>query len=212
MSLITLGLALDYKTEGGLAATDPITVSSRPFFWQQMERTRANFVTVNDLAPLKKAVVTLTDAQIKALPTTPITLVAAPAGTEIIAPIMVSLRMNPAGGAYTNINTGATPGQSQWELTTNSQDFGNSIIYNSTAESNTMLSDMLATTTPKIMVTTSPWYNNESGFYGLYGYPNLTSSFVGQALQIKAVNTTNGNYTGGNAANTCIVTVLYIVL
>jgi hypothetical protein len=209
VSLITLGLATDYLTEGGLAATAPITISTRPFFWQQMERTRANFAdTLNNLANIKHAQVTLTDAQIKALPTTAITLVAAPASGKIIVPMQAFLKMNASAGAYTNINTGAVAGQAEWLLSTNNNDFS-AIIYNDTASSNTMLSDFIGTTTPRF-IHVYPFFANEESVYGIYTYPLDTSQFVTQALKLKAINTTNGNYTGGNSANSLQADVLYI--
>jgi hypothetical protein len=152
----------------------------------------------------------LTDSQIKALPTTAITLVAAPASGKIIIPIQAFLKMNASAGAYTNINTGAVANQARWVLTTNGNEFS-AQIYNDTASSNTMLSDFIGTTTPRF-IHLYPFFANEESVYGIYTYPLDVSGFDAQALTLKAINTTNGNYTGGNAANTLSVSVIYLVL
>jgi hypothetical protein len=212
VSLITLGLALDYKTEGGLAATDPITISSRPFFWQQMERTRANFVTLNDLAPIKMAQVTLTDAQIKTLPTTPVTLITAPGGTGTIVPISVSLKVNASAGAYTNKNATYSAIAVYW--------LGDFTVWATTA----VLND--STTSPAkaaltnflnaqkslaVLIPYHDWPATTGNGWVLPSTP-VSGQYENKALAIAADNNGSSNYTGGNAANTMLVTVLYMVL
>jgi len=209
VSLITLGLSLDYKTEGGLAATDPITVSSRPFFWQQMERTRANFVSLNDLAPIKMAQVTLTDAQIKALPTTAVTLITATGSGTFIKVISVVYASNFTAGAYTNLN--ATYVDLSLFLDTYYASYG-FVKDTTTTPPITSITDMFASASVKIYEMGQP---SVVAFAGAPGYAtniNMASSgALNQPLTVKADNS-GSNFTGGNSANTLKVTVLYLVL
>jgi hypothetical protein len=213
VSLITLGLALDYKTEGGLAATDPITISSRPFFWQQMERTRANFVTLNDLAPIKMAQVTLTDANVKALPTTPISLIAAPASGTRIVPLMAHLKTAFTAGAYTNINSdswlGIVINAGGTEVDVLGYVPQDAAITNGTT---TNISSLFAAANSRV---TLPMYSRTEGVDSWGPTPGsaaASSNWDAKALSIKSDNNGSGVYTGGNAANTMLVTVLYLVL
>lgn len=212
MSLITLGLATDFKTAAGTDPTSAITALDRPMFWQQIERTRANFVTLDNMAPLKMAQVTLTDAQIKALPTTPITLIAAPGGTSTIVPISASLKVNSTAGAYTNKNTTYSAIAIYWL-----GDFTNwattAVLNDSTTSpAKASLTNFLAAA--KTLANLIPYHDSPATTaQGWVLPPTPTSAqYENKALAIAADNNGSGAYTGGNSANTMLVTVLYLVL
>lgn len=211
MSLITLGLATDYLTEGGLAATAPITVNNRPFFWQQIERTRANFADILDsLAYIQHARVTLTDAQIKALPTTPITLIAAPASGKRIHLVSASIRTDTAAGAYTNINT-TYSAIAMYYLGDFSVWVSMGIVNDNVPTPDiTRLTDMIGVAQLASANVTA--YNDTPG-NGWVLPVNITSTTSdAKALAIAADNNGSGAFTGGNAANSMTVDVLYLEL
>lgn len=210
MSLITLGLALDYKTEGGLAATDPITVSSRPFFWQQMERTRANFVTLEDLAAVKHVQVTLTDAQVKALPTTPITLIAAPGSGSTIVPLQAILRATCTAGAYTNINATICNLAVYWLGDFSTWPLVGVVNDSSASPSPGKVTTFLGGANKHIAIL--PAYTDN--YTNNWNLPPVIGDAIyeNKAIAIAVDNNGSGNFTGGNAANTLRVDVIYLVL
>jgi len=210
VSLITLGLALDYKTEGGLAATDPITVSSRPFFWQQMERTRANFVTLEDLALIKHAQVTLTDAQVKALPTTPVTLIAAPGSGLTIVPLQGILRATCTAGAYTNINATICNLAVYWLGDFNAWPLAGVVNDSSASPSPGKVTTLLGSASKHIAIL--PAYTDN--YTNNWNLPPIIgdSTYENKAIAIAVDNNGSSNFTGGNSANTLRVDVIYLVL
>ena len=209
MSLITLGLALDYKTEGGLAATDPITVSSRPFFWQQMERTRANFVTLEDLAVIKHARVTLVHTEIRDLPITPITLIASPGSGFRIDVLFATLRAKTSSAAYTNINTTYSALALYW--------IGDFSVWatvgvvNDTAATPdlTRLSQLLGVTGTDSVRLIPYQDGSDNGWI----VPVVIGSggTDDKALAIAVDNNGSLAFTGGNSANTLQVDVFYTI-
>lgn len=166
------------------------------------------WLPVGTSAGVQRTVVTLTDAQIKALPTTGVTIVGAPSSGYRNKLLGVTLRANTTAGAYTNID--ATYG-----------DLG--LLSNNYWASLHLITDS----------TTSPALSQVSGFLGvasnriadlLPGYleqpattpngwvvtPHVASADVdADALVLKADNNGAGNYTGGNAANTLKVTAYH---
>jgi hypothetical protein len=212
MSLITLGLALDFKTAAGTDPTSALTALDRPMGWQQIERTRANLVILNDLAPIKLAQVTLTDAQIKALPTTPITLIAAPGSGLTIVPISASIFCLSSAGAYTNVNATYSAlaiywlgDFTRWAMTPVLNDTG-------TAPDLVNLADLLSAA--KHLANLIPYHDGPATTPTGWVVPGSVPStqYENKALAIAGDNNGSGAYTGGNAANTMKVSVLYLVL
>ncbi len=212
MSLITLGLALDYKTEGGLAATDPITVSSRPFFWQQMERTRANFVIIEDLAAIKHVSVTLTATELRDLPTTPITLIAAPASGKTIVPVSASMYSN-VSTAYANVNTTYCAVFIYW--------LGDQSIWAYTAPVNDSTSspalvkvtELLTGAGTKHRANLIPYHDSPATTPNGWVIPQvmLSTTYETKALAIAADNNGSSNFTNGSGSS-LIVDIAYMVL
>jgi len=147
--------------------------------------------TTQDIANLGvlSATVTLTDAQIKALPTTPIEIVAAPGANKITLISSIILHLDWTAD-YTNIAginvVGALSG-------TNNGYMGGLL------ESAGDVSGLLA--------------NGQDSFAFLFPVSNsyIDNGLINDAFYLKSLNN-SGNYTGGNAANTLKVTVYYIVV
>lgn len=134
-----------------------------------------------ELIGVYRKTIELNDAQIKALPTTGIQIVAAPGVGKFIKIIGGVLRIVTTA-PYDNITADETisirPGGGHVFT-----------VQNNVLTEADAISDFLSTETS----TT-----------------NFTSSIENEPLRIFAENT-DGNYTGGNAANTLTVTVIYAV-
>ena len=169
-------------------------------------------------ADIRRVKATLSDAQIKALPTTPITLVAAQGSGTLIVPLDCFVVLDPGGGAYTNINTsyGAFP----------------QLMYNNAgrwARCAAFINDSSLATpltgvttylggTAKIMRPMLGNYEavNSGAASGLTEWVinvdnDGTAGQLNQPLTISADNNGSGAYTGGNAANSLQVYLVYYV-
>lgn len=149
---------------------------------------------------LLSATVTLTDEQIKALPTTPIQLVAAPGAGKFILPIscVAVLNLQPAG-QYTDADNAS------WTIITQAQDYVSAV-----ANSNIALIGI-----GDIVVFSFPFLNTGAGtFAGItHTAPEYSSADIeNEALYIADVWNGVTNYTGGNASNTLKVTMYYVVV
>lgn len=143
-----------------------------------------------------KATVVLTDAQIKALPTTKVEIVPAPGVGKNIVPVMSYSILDAIAGVYTNIDGSAHYTQS----------FTDAGVLHSTAfvvHSANFLGDNDANR-PKI--TLLPYAPSDPDASYEYGYSE------NKAISASVFNAAAGNLTGGNAANTLTVTVIYGVM
>jgi hypothetical protein len=166
---------------------------------------------------------TLTNAQIKSLPGTPVQIVAAPASGYRIKLIGATLRLRNNSGAYTGVSAIYAGLQFQapavaWQSFSLQND-------NSLATPLTKLTDFLAVThnpattgAGGVVDFAAPYVAPISGgAAGNEGYPTTVMSNAevdldGTALEIGLYN--NGSATdlgGGNAANTLKVTVYYVI-
>jgi len=159
------------------------------------------------------ATVTLTDAQIKALPTTSVTLVAAPGVGQIILPLR-GLLTTSFVAPYTNINAaGAFLSIALGVFPATNVPF--SFIPNDAAivaGSPTGFSDLFTSTTPKRQDLV-PWANTEGvDQWGPITGANARTTVDNQPLVIGVDNQGDGDLTGGDPANTLTVTGYYLIL
>lgn len=154
----------------------------------------------------------LTDAQIKALPTTPVEIVAAPGVGHAILPITSFWIIDASEGAYTNISTdGAyltlayTGGVELCAYIANDsslsvQDFEN-FFFSATKQIWTL------TQGQGFLAFWGP--GTGTGFSQAAG--NNATGVENKALNIRGASG-GGNLTGGNAANTLKVALLYTII
>lgn len=134
---------------------------------------------------LLSATVTLTDAQIKALPTTPVQVLAAPGAGKYYKIFGAQIITDTSAAAYTNVSAS---GLITVQLSDSNQNFScnNGIL----EEQDVFYGDLA----PDTSLNVSPLSNTENN-----------------AINISSVNS-GGDYTGGNAANTLEVVVYYIIV
>jgi len=143
-----------------------------------------------------KRTVVLTDAQIKALPTTSVQIVPQPGVGKLILPIMSYMILDAIAGAYTNIHANGT---------TNPKFIDGGALHSGAFENHS--SNFLGDNDPnRPKVTLMPYAPSEADTSYEYAYSE------NKEIGVKADNLASGNFTGGNAANTLAVTVIYAVM
>lgn len=140
---------------------------------------------------LQVATVTLTDAQIKALPTTPVEIVAAQPGKAIV-PVTATFNLDWTGN-YTNINANAGI-----RLRTTG---GTLVLYRLNESPDFLVTALLACGGDSFMVVGQRWPPD-------MGIP--PTDFNNVVLDVS--NASDGDLTDGNASNTLTVTVYFVVV
>jgi hypothetical protein len=153
---------------------------------------------------LQIATVTLTDAQIKALPTTAIQIVAAPALNTRVKLIGVTYHAWFENGAYTNVNATSA----ELYLQTSSLVRLGGYLANDGGVSLTSLTTVLAAASV-LTVDGGPYLSNPAGTYVQPLLTGATGSVDGKAVQLFATNNGAGNFTGGHASNLLTVVAYY---
>lgn len=158
----------------------------------------------------------LTDAQIKALPTTPIALVSAPGAGYRIKGLGYTLRLNSSAGVYTNIDTTYATLQVQ----TTAGNWVSGFVGNddTTTPALAALTNLLNTAHHAVVdlpPTGGAVRVQASGDAAVMPFAaafiNTAANGDGLGLEIAADNNGSGNFTGGNAANSMVVIVTYLV-
>ncbi len=173
--------------------------------------------TWEDVGFIQRATVTLTDAQIKALPTTPVTLLAAPGSGLRNKLIACTYIAKATSGAYTNINTT----YSDLHVETPS---GQYHVYHTVNDSTVgleQLTKLLGLTASTVVDATVPALNTvEAGSTGGVGYVTgngkvfpgaQTTDWDNVVLRVVIDNNGSGVLTGGHSANTLKFIVYYVV-
>lgn len=170
----------------------------------EVDDTDAANPIVSAASGLLSATVTLDDDDIKALPTTPIELVPAPGAGLMLLPQHVTILVNSLGGGYTNIDTD--------EAVLVVQDGGGedrtNAIQNVSALGFDQVSNILDSAAQKGAVLTG-------GTTEIAGDDQTATAFDfsdDEPLVLVLNNNAAGNLTGGNAANSMTVSVIYTVV
>lgn len=155
-----------------------------------------------------RTTVTLTDAQIKALPTTPITLVAAPGASKVVVLDRVYGYLDSAAGAYTNINAAAY----------GYIEYAAGSLASSYLTNDATLTPARAYFSAVFGAATKNWFplapyedTVETNEWGNLSSPVLQSQSANSLLRFTVSNGGSGNLTGGHSANTLKFVIYYSV-
>lgn len=169
---------------------------------------------------IQKTTAALTNAQIKALPTTPFTVVAAPGAGRVIVVVSAFAHADlPGNNYYTNIaydeNTPGTYATLSITYGDGAGVISKSLVNESVTfvQTLTQFLGVNGLDPEDRLVFLGPYPLGEYG--GVPKHPEIISGsggVVNQPVKLYCDNAGQGDFTGGNAANTLKVTVLYTVV
>lgn len=161
---------------------------------------------ITDLGAVHTVTVTLTNAQILALPSTPITIVAAQGANTTVTLVSATVVSDFAAAVYTNIS--ATGYAFLAYSGTESPGLASSYIPNDAGNSLTAYGDLFGSTTRKILQLVP--YQNTVADWGLTPVCVTRATRTNTPIAFAAAQA-GSNFTGGNAANTLAITAYYTV-
>ena len=155
--------------------------------------------------------VTYTDAQIKALPTTPLTCLPAQSASLLVIPKWAVVWVKAASGAYTNIDATAFLG---FKFATSLNEPMSWVPNDAaiTAGTTTNFTSLFGTANNRRALLLPGFRTENVNEWGLVPSVVTSTDGVNQALQIYMGNGAAGNLTGGNASNSMIVDFGYVAL
>lgn len=151
-------------------------------------------------ATVYSEVVTLTDAQIKSLPSSPVEILPSPGADKMILPVSVVVKFENSGN-YTDIAPTATLAivHYGYGLLASLSEGYNSGVSNLLAND----ADMFSVLNPQSSISPT------MGMRADYNYPEY---FADQGLTLILYNGFNGDLEGGDSTNALTITVYYVII
>lgn len=198
---------------------DPIDPQDRVFLKAHMislntGATSQDFFTYVDNVPtggdaMLVRTTTMTNAQVKALPTTPFEIVPAPGAGKLLVLHQAIIDKKTVIAAYTGLSASSTQPYLNIQLANGDPLSSYSVNDSTSTPALAELTDLMDNSNMKHVFL--PWQQvDTSNGWGIIEIANMSAAGVNQAMQLHMVNAA-GNLTGGNAANTWIVTVYYSI-
>lgn len=179
--------------------------------------SHAAWLAAGGNSPVQTKTVTLTNAQILALPTTPVEIVAAPGANKLLVPTMAVLLLDSSAAAYTNYNafSGTEPYASSvylaWDALSHFNDALNPVTASSFLAQSGRMWALLGPVTSNIQSVAGDTSVGAGLVYTAAVHVD-TQGYENKPLHVVGQNNDLGDFAGGNAANSLRVWVEYRVV